>query len=50
LTVASTVTPAVKVTVPVGVTVRDPTVAVNFTDLPCFEGFNDETTVAVVVA
>ena len=50
LTVASTVVPAVKVTVPVGFTVGDATVAVNVTELPCFEGFKEETTVVVVVA
>jgi hypothetical protein len=50
VTVASTVAPAVKATVPVGCTVGDATVAVNVTELPCFEGFKEETTVVVVVA
>jgi hypothetical protein len=47
-TVASTVIPAVKVTVPVGVTVADATVALNVTGLPSLEGFTEETTVVVV--
>ena len=39
LTVASTVVPAVKATVPVGCTVGDATVAVNVTGWPNLEGF-----------
>ena len=42
--------PAVKVTFPVGVTVGDFTVAVNFTVRPDFAGFTDDTTVVAVVA
>ena len=50
VTVASTVAPELKVTVPVGVTVAEATVTVNFTDCPKVDGLREETTVVVVVA
>ena len=49
-TVPSTVAPELNVTVPVGVTVAEVTVAVNRTDCPKFDGLREETTRVVVVA
>ena len=42
LTVPRVVVPSLNVTVPVGVPDPDETVAVNVTDCPEFDGFNDE--------
>lgn len=50
VTVASTVAPELHVTVPVGVTVGEATVAVNLTDCPRVQGLREETTVVVVAA
>ena len=50
LLVANNVVPSMNVTVPVGVVVADATVAVNFTEFPCVDGFFDEVTVVVVLA
>ena len=47
-TVPSAVAPSLKVTVPVGVPEADVTVAVNMTDCPAFDGFNEETSEVVV--
>jgi len=47
-TVPSAVAPSLNVTVPVGVPEADVTVAVNVTDCPTFDGFNEETSEVVV--
>jgi hypothetical protein len=50
LTVPRCKEPAINVTVPVGTTVGEITLAVNFTVCPCFEGFREDITAVVVTA
>jgi hypothetical protein len=49
-TVPSVVVPEVNVTVPIGTTVGELTIALNFTFCPTTDGFGEEVTVVVVVA